>query len=470
MDVINGFMDKNPTAESIGFIAKREGLAATHRKYRDSRVSLYKRMLTSVAKANNLEIAWEEVGRMTEFILRREVPATVDEGIEVLNNPKNDKFGINIDEYNPEGDIIGNLGPYKIWFTDMHTTELTPMVQIWDPKLKTMVGIIELDAMSHREFAPKTYITNIAVVADGYGGKGIVFRGYVALLKLGYSLLSDIQQTGGGMKIWAKLANTAGINVYAVSNFNRGIQFSSVDPDDLTDADFAVYHTGEGQKLMDEWLELNNDYEDLKADISLQDNERKDGRGLPQDEYDGMVDHAKMIKRELDVTKREYDAVSNSEKVGADTRLMATTDAHQMNEAIKKPRPEDTLGIKRADMPQVQSRHYPELFDYLVDAGATLAQATVAATSLKAVQGEFSDDGVEKMMKTALDSNGTSRSKPLLVSSDNYIIDGHHRWLASYNLGKDIPIVKISLPVKELLQLVRDFKHTTYRGIYEEPS
>ena len=615
MDVINGFMDKNPTAESIGFIAKREGLAATHRKYRDSRVSLYKRMLTSVAKANNLEIAWEEVGRMTEFILRREVPATVDEGIEILNNPKNDKFGIDIGRYKPEGGVIGKVGPYELWLTNDHTKSLSPMAQIWNPKLTNMVGIIELDAMSHREFAPKTFVAKMAVVNDDYAGKGIVFKGYIALLKLGYSLLSDEDQTAGGMKIWGKLAKTAGINVYAVSNLNRDIQFSSVDPDDLTDADFAVYNTDEGRKLKQEWLELYSDYEELHHDISLQDKERKDGRGLPQDEYDGMVDHAKMIKRELDVTKREYDAVSKSEQVGAFARLMATTsagisesvtetpqinevfdqpydwhwkiepdtinassradfnthdgrpvhvgfdendDVHSvdfdtnysfnatdegdqfrifatvmqiiseyakrvdpaviifsadknqrtnstsriklykrmvtkfaqqinmnfkfddgmngtmfkltktnMNEAVKKPRPEDTLGYKRHEMPQVHKRHYPELFKYLADNGGKMIKGSVAATSLKAVQSEFSDDGIEKMMRNG-GITGDGTKKPLLVSSDNYIIDGHHRWLAAWNQKETVPIIKISIPVNELLQLVQDFKHTTYRSIYNE--
>ena len=139
-----------------------------------------------------------------------------------------------------------------------------------------------------------------------------------------------------------------------------------------------------------------------------------------------------------------------------------------IDEAIKKPHPSDTLGVARDKMPQVHKNHYPELFRYLADHGATMSKGQVPANKLKAVQSEFSDQGVEKMMSKAANSKGTTRKKPLIVSSDNYIIDGHHRWLASYNLDENVPIIKFSIPVKKLLQLVRDFKHTTYKDIYNE--
>jgi GNAT superfamily N-acetyltransferase len=155
------------------------------------------------------------------------------------------------------------------------------------------------------------------------------------------------------------------------------------------------------------------------------------------------------------------------EFIDADQDTIFKLTNNNMNEEIKKPRPEDTLGVSRADMPQIHASHYPELFNYLKQNGATFSKGSVAATELKAVQSEFSDDGVEKMMrKGGITADGTK--KPLIVSADNYIIDGHHRWLAAYNLEEEVPIIKFSLPVKELLQLVNDFKHTTYRGIYKE--
>lgn len=141
----------------------------------------------------------------------------------------------------------------------------------------------------------------------------------------------------------------------------------------------------------------------------------------------------------------------------------------QINEAdeIKKPHPSNTLGIKRADMPQVHRDHYPELIDYLAAHGNRFSNGQIEAVKLKAVQSEFSDKGVRKMMSTGGRPSDSTDPKPLIVSSDNYIVDGHHRWLAAYNLGQKVPIMRSSLPIKKLFQLVKDFKHTTYKDIHE---
>jgi hypothetical protein len=136
---------------------------------------------------------------------------------------------------------------------------------------------------------------------------------------------------------------------------------------------------------------------------------------------------------------------------------------------IRKPHPSQTLGIKRKDMPQVHRNHYPELIDYLAGHGNKFTNKEVHAHELKATQGEFSDKGVRKMMKTGgrpSDSRGKDK-KPLIVSSDNYIIDGHHRWLAAWNQDDVVPVMKSSLPIKQLFQLIKDFRHTTYKDIHD---
>jgi hypothetical protein len=136
---------------------------------------------------------------------------------------------------------------------------------------------------------------------------------------------------------------------------------------------------------------------------------------------------------------------------------------------IRKPHPSQTLGIKRKHMPQVHRDHYPELIEYLADHGNRFTHGEVHAHELKATQGEFSDKGVRKMMKTGGrpgDSRGKDK-KPLIVSSDNYIIDGHHRWLAAWNQDDVVPIMKSSLPIRQLFQLIKDFRHTTYKDIHD---
>lgn len=120
-------------------------------------------------------------------------------------------------------------------------------------------------------------------------------------------------------------------------------------------------------------------------------------------------------------------------------------------------------------MPQVHQDHYPNLFAYIKGHGGHFTNQNVHARELKPVQGEFSVQGVEKMMRGRADiKSGKRPAKRIIVSSDNYIIDGHHRWLAAYNHDDDIDIMRVDIPVKRLMQLLHDFEHTTYKDIYNE--
>jgi len=76
INIISSFFKLNLTAESITFVAKREGAAAEDPKIKDSRSSLYKKMIQKFADKNGFEFAWSDIGRMTEFIIRKKQPAT----------------------------------------------------------------------------------------------------------------------------------------------------------------------------------------------------------------------------------------------------------------------------------------------------------------------------------------------------------------------------------------------------------
>ena len=132
---------------------------------------------------------------------------------------------------------------------------------------------------------------------------------------------------------------------------------------------------------------------------------------------------------------------------------------------IVKPDARDTLGITRAQMPQVEKQDYPELIQYMKSHGAKFSKETMDAHALKPTQSEFSDVGVAKQLMKDLEGKPT---KPVLVSSDNWIVDGHHRWLVSKNTGSQIEIYRISLPVQQLLKLLKEFPKTHYKDIYTE--
>jgi hypothetical protein len=92
---------------------------------------------------------------------------------------------------------------------------------------------------------------------------------------------------------------------------------------------------------------------------------------------------------------------------------------------------------------------------------------TVPANSLKAIQGEFSDVGIAKSLDKRIQGRG---KKPIIASIDDFIIDGHHRWLAALNTDskEEVDIIRVNRTGKDLLQLVIDFPKTTYKDIYND--
>jgi hypothetical protein len=106
-----------------------------------------------------------------------------------------------------------------------------------------------------------------------------------------------------------------------------------------------------------------------------------------------------------------------------------------------------TLGIPRASMPQVRSVHRGAMVQFLKGRGITHEQTEVAPDQLKPSQAEFSPEKVE----SARSFDGTPR--PLLVSSDDHVIDGHHQWLASLQdaPSEPIPAIRLNAPAHQLL-------------------
>ena len=132
---------------------------------------------------------------------------------------------------------------------------------------------------------------------------------------------------------------------------------------------------------------------------------------------------------------------------------------------IVKPNSVDTKGLKRVEMPQIHKNDYNEFIDYLKDNGAEFSKQTMPAKQLKATQGEFSDKGVMKQIDKQM--RGEPR-KPVIASQDNYIIDGHHRWLVAWNTKDSLDVFKVNIDANKLLKLVKEFPKTTYKDIYTE--
>ncbi|MFZ6813525.1 hypothetical protein ACO0K3_03590 [Undibacterium sp. Rencai35W] len=110
-----------------------------------------------------------------------------------------------------------------------------------------------------------------------------------------------------------------------------------------------------------------------------------------------------------------------------------------------------TLGIPRADMPQIKAEHRGAMVNFLKARGINSESEIVPADSLKPTQAEFSPEKVDK----AKAYEGGDRS--ILISSDKHVLDGHHQWMAKRELGEDVKAIRLDAPIHKLLETVKEF-------------
>ncbi|MFG0381114.1 PLxRFG domain-containing protein [Pseudomonas sp. zbq_18] len=114
-----------------------------------------------------------------------------------------------------------------------------------------------------------------------------------------------------------------------------------------------------------------------------------------------------------------------------------------------------TVGIPRADMPQIKAEHRGAMVNFLNARGVQHQESTVPASALRPTQAEFSRDKVAK----ARDFEGGNRS--ILISQDGHVLDGHHQWLAAREKGEDVKAIRLDAPIRELVKLAHEFPSST---------
>lgn len=114
-----------------------------------------------------------------------------------------------------------------------------------------------------------------------------------------------------------------------------------------------------------------------------------------------------------------------------------------------------TLGVPRADMPQIKAEHRGAMVNFLNARGIEHQEETVPADSLKPTQAEFSN---QKVLK-ARDFEGGDRA--ILTSSDGYVLDGHHQWMGALSKGEDVRTIRLDAPIATLLKVVPEMPSVT---------
>ena len=125
--------------------------------------------------------------------------------------------------------------------------------------------------------------------------------------------------------------------------------------------------------------------------------------------------------------------------------------------------PPVNLGFTRGMMPQIDDQYQAMFFRYLRDNRIKFTKRSVHVRDLRPAQTELRVDVAHKLLK----SNSTKLKKPIIVSSDNYLMDGHHRWFAFVldDPNMKVNVIKVNLPGSKLLDMMNKFDYVGTKTI-----
>jgi len=126
----------------------------------------------------------------------------------------------------------------------------------------------------------------------------------------------------------------------------------------------------------------------------------------------------------------------------------------------------NSLGINRDVLPQIDKDQLENYLEYLESYDIPFDIEFQPVATLNSAQSHIDTNKVKEIMK-----NEDSLDTPIIVSKDDYILDGHHRALAAFNLDKEseVPVVKVELALDELINISNEFKGSYNQSINEIP-
>ena len=101
---------------------------------------------------------------------------------------------------------------------------------------------------------------------------------------------------------------------------------------------------------------------------------------------------------------------------------------------------------------------------YLEDVNVEWEDTNETVEELEPIQAEINITKIEWMMQNKSEED-LGGSKPVIISSDGYLIDGHHRWfsLREMNPSAEMSVVLVDKPVSELLDIMRDYPKVSFK-------
>lgn len=184
---------------------------------------------------------------------------------------------------------------------------------------------------------------------------------------------------------------------------------------------------------------------------------------------------AQLIQQEIKTGRPRHDVMKDVQNIVADIKAGKITAPAAVPQATKIEgkdlgdgwseflKDSGTIGIPRADMPQIKAEHRGAMVNFMNARGINHKEDTVAADSLKPTQKEFSREKVKK----ASEREGGDRS--ILVSKDGHVLDGHHQWMAARENGEDVKVIRLDAPIKDLVDAAHEFPSSTMDESQSKP-
>ena len=139
--------------------------------------------------------------------------------------------------------------------------------------------------------------------------------------------------------------------------------------------------------------------------------------------------------------------------------------------------PAGNLGISRSQMPQIKD--FARFKKILNDRGVKVGKTRKRIGDLKMTQNEINKDKVFKLMLQYRKDNKRTRGgvdfpgNPPVISSDGYVLDGTHRFVAMFNINKHAyhNFTIVDMPIRELYELIHNdtkfFGAVEYKSVVE---
>ena len=124
------------------------------------------------------------------------------------------------------------------------------------------------------------------------------------------------------------------------------------------------------------------------------------------------------------------------------------------------------LDNERQELPQVPNDKLDNFILYLEKQNIVVKKVTVKPSLLKPAQKHINKEKIQYFMNK---EGRKDLLKPIIISKEGYVIDGHHRWLAWFSLYRNNPIhaIFIKCDIDKIIAVANEFKDSFNKAIDE---